>query len=355
MLSPELLVVIIQSMQPREVLNMSLLFPDLFTEGMWRSLTVKWDHYSYLPFSPRKRYAEIAYRTCLITGSYVRQRRKGTSCTLIASTSSYYSIRQQGLFAIHNKRKDILERLASQHPAEMHILYEESLQEDKLHCNRRMFNHLATLLDIKLTERQKFLAEPKLRADSRPEQVSDHLQVSVLYNPKGLYSRWLQGVSTEPGEDLTSRFIKDLCIHGDTPFWFMVYSRSQEVDVLERFVENSTPDNLETFHALTILKGLFCGNHMRLACIFGVKLNIDMDVGTILSCLALYYFNTGDDKGLYESLCYIKEKGVLKPGPYTSDIFRVELPEVISLLSENGIVESTESVRSMTFLLLSRW
>ena len=124
----ELLVVLIQNMQPREVLKMSLLFPELFTQGMWRSLTPKWNHYAFLPLPERKRYAEIAYRTCSITGYYVRQKRKGSSCSRITCTSNYYSPRQQALFAIHNHRKDILERLASEYTPEMHSLYHESLE-----------------------------------------------------------------------------------------------------------------------------------------------------------------------------------------------------------------------------------
>nr|WIL04220.1 putative DNA packaging enzyme [Cedratvirus lena] len=337
-------------MQPREVLKMSLLFPHLFTEGMWRSLTPKWDHYVFLPYSNRKRYAEIAYRTCCMTGYYVR---RSASYSRITSMSNYYSLKQQALFAVHNQRKDILQRLVSENVSEMHNLYQESLEEDKMHFNRSMFNYLASLLDIELTEREKFIASPVMRRESSEEQISDYMQVSVLNNPKSVYSRWFDSVSVEPGEDLKLRFIKDLCAHGDIAFWFMVYSRSQEKDILEKFIEISKVEDLQQTQAITILRGLFCGNHVQLASRFGTKFSLGMHVSVILSCLTTYYFNTGDDRGLYESLSYMQERGVFTPGPCVSDIFSVELPEVTSLLSKNSITDGTGLIQTITSLFFS--
>ncbi|SPN79725.1 Hypothetical protein BRZCDTV_487 [Brazilian cedratvirus IHUMI] len=350
-----MITVVVQSMEPREVLKMSLLFPDLFTEGMWRSLAPLWDQYAFLSLPPRKRYVEIAYRTCSITGYYVRHRRgEGNSFSRITCTSNYYSVRQQALFAIYNQRKDILEKLVSTNATEMYNLYHESTEEDKIHFNRPMFNYLASLLDIELTEKQKFIMDGKLQVDSSSEQVADFVQISLINDPSRFYSAWLRENVLEPEEDGKSKFIKELSSQEGIAFWFMVYSRSQEKEMLERFVELTQEDDLTAEQKYVTLRSLFTSNHLQLAARFGRKFNLGMHVTTILSCLATYYFNTGDDRGLYQSLSHMEKSGVLQAGPCVSDIFRVELPEVVSLLSRNYITETSNPVHIINSLFSSQ-
>lgn len=353
-LSPELVTVIIQSMQPREVLKMSLLFPELFTEGMWRSLTPKWDHYDFLCMPPRKRYAEIAYRTCSITGYYVRYRRgEDNSYSRITCTSNYYSVRQQALFAIYNQRKDILEKLVSRNTTKMYELYRESLEEDKIHFNRPMFNYLASLLNIELTEREKFIVDVKIQADSTATQIADFMQVSLINDRNKFYSAWLEKNVLEPEEDGKSKFIKVLSSCEGIAFWFTIYSRSQEEDILERFVETVQERDLSPQQQYMVMKSLFCSGHLRLGARFGRKFKLGMHAVTIMSCLATYYFNTGDDRGLYQCLSYMAEKKVLVPGACVSDIFTIELPEIVSLLSRERVTEANNPVHILNSLFSS--
>ncbi|QIN54455.1 hypothetical protein [Cedratvirus kamchatka] len=317
---PELLVVVIQSMQPREVLKMSLLFPDLFTEGMWRSLIPQWDYYSFLPYSARRKYAETAYRICLL------------SCTS-SRANAHYSVKQQALFAIHKQRKDILQCLVNNHSSELTKLYYQSLTEDRIYFNRPMFNYLASLLKLEVTNRENFIGNPDFTHNYSMENATDYIQMSVLHNNQDLYFRWADKNSVPKDDKVKSRFIETL-FPKDAEFWFMIYSRSQEKEILEKLLQESKDKDLSIFGVRTILRNLFHSNHIQLASKFGVKFREDIDLQVILSCLETYYFNSGDDKGLYESLLYMEERKVLKPGVYTFD---VELPEVLSLLERNGI------------------
>jgi hypothetical protein len=341
--APELLQVILTHIQPREVLKMSLLFPDLFTEGMWRSLVKEWDHYAFLSekvtFSPRKKYAEIAYRTCLLSRCRVRRSGTPSSCSQIRSFSKYYGPEQQALFAIHRKRKDIIQQLASEYPSVLVSLYYKSMEEEKIYFNRPMFNYLASLLGIKVSERENFIADPEPREEYSIEQSSDHINVSVIQEDENLYSRWAKNFSQEQKGDLKMRFVKEVCLGVDSEFWFSIYSKSQEKEILEKLIQESNESDLSIFGVRSILRNLFRSNHVQLAAKFSTKLGVDLQLQTILSCLACYYFNTGDDKGLYESLLHMEERKILKPGVYSSDIFTIELPEVVSLLERNGIKE----------------
>ena len=216
-----------------------------------------------------------------------------------------------------------------------------------------MFNYLASLLDIELNQRQKFIVQPEINVNSSSMEVADFMQVSLINDCNKFYSAWLQSAQIETGEDSKSKFIKELCLQNSMIFWFIVYSRSQEKEMLERFIDLTLAKDLTLEQKLVIIKSLLCSGHLQLAARLGRKFALDIHVDTILSCLETYYFNTGDDKGLYESLLYMEEKQVLLPGPCVSDIFNVELPEVVSLLSKNKIIEAKNPVHIINSLFAS--
>ncbi|SOB74135.1 hypothetical protein BQ9231_00252 [Cedratvirus lausannensis] len=336
--APELLEVIISHMQPREVLKISLLFPDLFNEGMWRSLVKDWDHYSFLPYHNRRKYAEIAYRTCLLTGSYIRCSVAPSSRSYIRTISNFYSPRQQALFAIHKQRKDILGQLVSDHPRLLGRLYYNSLEEDKIFFNRPMFNYLASLFEKEISERERSIAKVEPGADRSVQYMVDYIQTCIIHNNQDFY-RLQAGKYSVREDEAKLCFVQNVCLKEDVEFWFAIYSKSQEKEILEKFLQEVKKDDLSIFGVRSVLRNLFRSNHVQLAARVGTKFGDDIGVDVILSCLACYYFNTGDDKGLYESLLYMEERKVLKPGVYISDIFTIELPEVRSLLERNGVKE----------------
>ncbi|SHO33340.1 Hypothetical protein BQ3484_272 [Cedratvirus A11] len=298
----EILMTIIEQMGIKDILWMSLVYPELFEESTWKKLTKHhlasdWEHYSFLSDNPRKRFVQIAIRKSLLRAP---------------------SITTQVWFALLNQRKDLIEILCKEYPQETRKVCLGLTREENIYFNRPMVNSACSRLGYMPSEREKAIAEFKPGKKAGLNQTDQIRMTSLTRDVHPSYS-----------ENFLQENSNDLC--------FFIYSVTQERDLLEKLLDRvSTEETLPSIKR-NILCNLYRGNHMHLAKRFEEKHDTSLTLAVLLSCLTDYYLNTGDEKGLYLSLVTLEEQGLLCPGSYHSKIFDLELEEVATLLERNKI------------------
>ncbi|SOB74221.1 hypothetical protein BQ9231_00338 [Cedratvirus lausannensis] len=298
----EVLVTIIEQMGIKDILRISLVYPELFEESMWKKLTKyhlasDWEHYSFLSDNPREKFAQIAIRKSLLKAP---------------------SITAQVWFALLNQRKDLIEILCKEHPVETRKVCLGLAREENIYFNRPMVNFAFSILGYIPTDREEDIANFKPREESYLNLTDDIRMTSLARNVHPVYS-----------EDFLQENSNDLC--------FFIYSATQERNLLEKLLDRVSTEEIAPASKRNILCNLYRGNHMHLAKRFEEKHNTSLTLAVLLSCLTDYYLNTGDDRGLYFSLLTLEEQGLLCQGSYHSKIFDLELEEVATLLKRNKI------------------
>jgi hypothetical protein len=299
---PEILVTIITRMKIKDILRMSLAFSELFDESMWKMLTKHrlssdWDYYSFLLPCFRKRFAEIAIRKSLLR----------------APTAT-----AQVWFALLNKRRNLIQSLRKKHPVEMRKVCMNLSHEENIYFNRPAVNFALSRLGYMLSEREQAIARFKIGKKTRLNQTDQIRMSSLVRNAPLSYSK-----------DFLQENSNELC--------FFIYSVTQERELLEKILDKVGAEEIAPAAKRNILCNLYRGNHLDLAKRFEEKHDTALTLAMLLSCLADYYLNTGDDRGLYLSLLALEEKGLLLEGSYHSKIFELELEEVSTLLKRNRI------------------
>lgn len=306
----ELLVPILLKMEAKPILRMSLALPELFDENMWRMLTrevleADWDHYSFLPFSSRRRFVEIAQRKCLLS----------VDC----STRQVY-------LAIFNNRRDILEKCCRENPDETKAILDASLSFERLYFNRPLYNFIQERLFGGTFERLQLL-ERKINLTLDPRYWEERYNVSSekmcvgsmdsshirMYDLLQMYV-----LHTEQEDDIALR-------EDNIQFWLNIYSRSQKKAMISSMIDFTNKGKLEN-----ILCNLYSSNHLDLAQKYQEKFAVSLTSQEILNRLAIYYVNTGDDRGLYQTLSRLEMDDTVTTENY---VFRLGLPEVNLLFS----------------------
>ncbi|SPN79388.1 Hypothetical protein ZAZAV_299 [Cedratvirus Zaza IHUMI] len=326
--SSEVMVLILLEMEIKDILRMSLVLPELFDENTWsllcrNTLATSWDHYSFLPLSQRRKFVEIARRKCLLP----------TICPF-----------SQVRWAIFNKRADILERVAKEHFSETSTVYRSSLEEYRVYFNRPMYNFVQQCLYGKAYFRDRLILIAECDV-SNPRPFS-----SYTWQERFAMMRQEEGLEITPFEYLSTydelhMYIlhgeqdDDITLDGDNiELWLSLYSKSQKKAIISRMIDFAEKDNLPLM-LHKILCNLYSGNHLDLAARYEKKFNIHLTGDQVLSNLATYYFNTGDDRGLYHSLCLLDEQGKINKVRRDNYILYLGLIEVDLLLAKYGIIK----------------
>ncbi|SPN79394.1 Hypothetical protein ZAZAV_302 [Cedratvirus Zaza IHUMI] len=314
----EILVPIIKNMQVRDILRMSLLYSDLFDESTWRMLSKEvlhadWEYYSYLPFSTRKRFVEIAARKSLFF-------------------PPWYSVKQKLVFAILNQEKDLLRDLCKRHAPIVKSVCDSLSSEGNIYFNRPMINFAYQQLGCMVSKRDKAIADFNSTGQTSLNQV-DYFRMDILLTRGDKFYldcvEREQVVTDNPKDHVVDTLLKE----NDRGTLFFVYSITQEKDILEKIFETVTKGECGE----GILRNLYRANHLDLAKKLEKRFGVKINPASVLSCLADYYFNMGDERGLYESLLFLERERLLRRGRYQSKIFNIELEEIASLLKRNGI------------------
>nr|WIL04808.1 hypothetical protein Cduv_328 [Cedratvirus duvanny] len=314
-MQPEILVAIIKEMEIKDILRMSLVFSELFDEGMWRMLTKylffsDWDYYSFLEkatFSPRKRFAQIVIRKSFLPAS---------------------TVTSQVWFALLNQRKDLIQVLCKeQRNITAKICWSLSYGEH-IYFNRYMVNYALSILGYMIGEREMAIAKFK-PGKKTSLNFTDRIRMNSLSG----------GGANTCDEEFLKENSNELC--------FFVYSVTREKELLSKLLNRVDTKDIAPATKRNILCNLYRSNYLDLAKEFEQKYSVDVSLAIILSCLADYYLNTGDDKGLYESLSLLQEQGLLLAGSYQSKIFELELEEVTTLLKKNRIFSNKVAVKKV--------
>nr|WIL04191.1 hypothetical protein Clen_261 [Cedratvirus lena] len=304
-------------MQPKNILRISLVYPDLFDEIMWKMLCTDWEYYSYLPFSTRKRFAEIAARKSLLF-------------------PSWYSPEHKFVFVILNQRKDLIQEFCEKKPKSAKAVCGGLSHEGNIYFNRPMINFAYSLLGCTVSDRNKAIAD--FNPDDKTfllENPKDRTRMCSLRGVDNVYMDWAGSVEI----DNPKKHFVDTILKGSAKgSWFIIYSITRDKEILERMTETIMEADMLFETKKIVLRNLYRGNHIDLARKFVTKFSVDLPRSEMLSCLADYYFNTGDDRGLYESLLFFERECLLYRGFYRSKIFNIELEEITSLLKRNGLV-----------------
>nr|WIL03321.1 hypothetical protein Cbor_293 [Cedratvirus borely] len=334
----EIIVPILLEMEIKDILRMSLLEPDLFDESTWRMLckslfNTSWDHYSFLLQTGRKRFVEIAKRKCFLP----------VDCPL-----------RQIYLAIFNQRKDILERCSKEHPKLTEKICLHSSTRTRIYFNRDMYNFLYQCLGKEPSYREQQVGQ---------HQNNFHTSLALLEmmvgkgdGTKSLLERFNQKMGlgiyrTGVMDDDYIRLYDDLqmCVlygnqddlvvvdDDNIEFWLTLYSRSQKRDIIERLIEQANKNNLPLMNRESILSLLYKSNNLELARKFEEKFNKRIYDNDFAMKLITYYLNTGDDRGLYESLCILEKRGMIKEGVVDGFVFNLGLDEVNLVLRRCGI------------------
>ncbi|SPN79570.1 Hypothetical protein BRZCDTV_420 [Brazilian cedratvirus IHUMI] len=272
-------------MDVKSILNMSLLEPNLFDESIWRMLCPDWDYYSFLSFSARRKFAEIAVRKGLLRAK---------------------SVKKQIWFALLNQRKDLLEDLCRERAFSVKMVCDSLSQEENIYFNRSMINFAYQTLGYVVTDREKVIANFATSTQKTYLEDIDYVRMHSLTGDESMYRKWVErgGIVTD---DAKAYFVDSFLKENNKEMWFYTYSITQERDILEKIFERITPENLSLQGRKDILANLYRANHLDLAKRFETKFALNLDLDLILSCLSDYYFNTGDERGVYESLLSVCE------------------------------------------------
>lgn len=305
----ELLVPILLQSQVKLILKISLVYPELFDESMWRMLTrevlgADWDYYSFLPFFSGRRFAEIARRKCLLS--------------VVCPTRQVY-------LAIFNGRRDILERCCREHPQESKTVFESSLSFDRLYFNRPLYNFIQerlfgrTLERLQLLERKIILTLESSYWEENYYTWTDRLCTAIMDTSYIRMYDLLQMhlLHTEQEDKISLR-------EDNIQFWLTMYSRTQKKAMISSMIDFAKRENL-ALELRRILCNLYSSNHLDLAQKYQEKFGISLTSQEILNRLAIYYVNTGDDRGLYQTLSRLEIDDTVTR---ENHIFYFGLPEV---------------------------
>nr|WIL03593.1 hypothetical protein Cplu_291 [Cedratvirus plubellavi] len=325
--SSEVMVLILLEMEIKDILRMSLVLPELFDENTWsllcrNTLATSWDHYSFLPLSQRRKFVEIARRKCLLP-----------------AICPFSQVR----WAIFNKRTDILERVAKEHFSETSTVYRSSLEEYRVYFNRPMYNFVQQCLYGRVYYRDRLIGEYKSPSPRPFSSYTWQERFTMMRQEEGLEITPFEYLSTY--DELHMHILHgeqddDITLDGDNiELWLSLYSKSQKKAIISRMIDFVEKDNLPLM-LLKILCNLYSGNHLDLAARYEKKFNIHLTSDQVLSNLATYYFNTGDDRGLYQSLCLLDEQGKINKRVRRDNyILYLGLIEVDLLLAKYGIIK----------------
>nr|WIL02818.1 hypothetical protein Cbor_292 [Cedratvirus borely] len=316
----EIIMPVLLKMETKDIFNLSLVYPELFDEATWSLLCkslfgASWDYYSFLPEkNQRRKFVEIARRKCFLP----------VSCP-----------RSQLYLALFNNRKDIIEQCCLQHPKQAGKVVLSSFSFDRLYFNRPLYNFAQEILFGGTFQRLKLLEQKRDLPSLVPEyweekyslatedfcygsmdnshaRVHDLLHMYILYKEEG-------------GENIVLR-------EDNVEFWLNMYSRSQKKAIISRMIDFAQKKDLPC-KSENILCNLYSSNHLDLAEKYQTKFSLSLSKEQILASLANYYINTGDDRGLYQSLSLLEKEGKLKGGPVEDNlIVKLGLSEVNSLL-----------------------
>nr|WIL03320.1 hypothetical protein Cbor_298 [Cedratvirus borely] len=315
----EILIPIIREMEVRDILKVSLVYPELFDESMWRmlckhSLCSDWNYYSFLSQVDRKRFAQIAIRKSFLPAS---------------------TVMGQIQFAILNQRKDLVESLCNAYPQEVKKVCQDLSFEENIYFNRLMVNFAYSCLGLVALNRSKAIVDFKPGEKTILSQ-KDQIRMSSFLGDDSIYADWARRAGFETDKP-KSLFINNALQEDDKGLLFYFYSNTQEVEILERMLEEVSAQEIAPVTKRNILCNLYRANHVDLALRFEQKYGVSLVMSMMLSCLADYYLNTGDERGLYLSLLALEEQNLLLAGFYHSKIFDLELDEIATLLERNAI------------------
>lgn len=326
----EILPTIIQEMEIEDILRISLVYPELFEESMWRRLCgdvlgCDWDYYSFLPeMSKRRKFAKIAVRKSFLPAPTP----EGKVC-----------------FAILNQRRDLLKVLCRKYPGEARKVCRAMSQEGNIYFNRPLVNFALTCLGHMLLDREKAIANFSFgRAESL--SLTDQIRMYNLTGGESVHDVCLK----EFGMDGKALLEEKLLEEYSRDLFYLIYSMTREKDILDKMIDRFREFDLSPSNKRNILCNLYRGNFLDLALKHENKYQVQLDVCTLLSCLADYYLNSGDDRGLYLSLLQLEERGVLLAGSYHSKIFILQLEEVNMILERNKIVCGLSSLQTKPLL-----
>ncbi|SHO33345.1 Hypothetical protein BQ3484_277 [Cedratvirus A11] len=309
-------------MQVGDILRMSLIHTDLFDDSMWRMLCkevlqTNWEHYSYLPFSTRKRFVEIAARKSLLF-------------------PPWYSPECKVLFAILNQRRDLIQEFCEKKPKSVKAVCDGLSHEGNIYFNRPMVNFAYSLLGHTVSDRDKAIADFNPHDETfRLNHHEDYARMCSLRGVDNIYMTWAKSVEIK---DPKAHFVDAILKGSGKASWFVIYSMTREKEILERMIEEVAEADMLSQTKRIVLRNLYRGNYIDLARKFVTKFSVDLSHSEILYCLADYYLNTGDEKGLYQTLLFFEREHLLRRGRYQSRIFIIELEEIASLLKRNGLV-----------------
>nr|WIL04192.1 hypothetical protein Clen_262 [Cedratvirus lena] len=307
-MQPEILVAIIKEMQPKDILRMSLLEPNLFDERMWKMLSSNWEYYSFLSSKGRRKFAEIAIRKSLLKAP---------------------TLRSQIWFAILNQKRNLIQDLCREFD---NIKLVKSVcdvlsSEENIYFNRPMINFVYQQLGYVVSDREKIIANFSSTEKTCLSDV-DYVRMHILNKDDSVYSDWVERggiVTNDPKGHFVDAFLKE----DNKEAWFFIYSITQEKEILEKIFDRVTTEEVYFPASEEILANLYRANHLNLAKRFEKKFGIHLGLELVLSCLADYYFNTGDEKGLYESLLSL---GPLCEKDYRrSKMSNIEMEEITAL------------------------
>ena len=298
----EILVTILLETGIKDILKMSLALPELFDESMWsllckRLLSSDWDYYSFLEQSNRKRFVEIAIRKSLLPAP---------------------TIKGQFWFALLNQRNDLVKDLCTKHPQETKKVCLALSREENIYFNRPMVNYALATLGHMITGREWSIANFKVSG-----------------------GQGLNLVDLTRMHSLTGNRLEDDWFEQKKELWFFVYSATREKAMLADLIEKVNIA-LAPGTKRNLLCNLYRNNYLDLAKRFESKYEAELSLSLLLSCLTDYYFNTGDDRGLYQSLVELEKQGLLEAGSYESKIFELELEEVSALLQRNKVCKQSK-------------
>jgi hypothetical protein len=163
-----------------------------------------------------------------------------------------------------------------------------------------MVNFAYQSLGYVVADREKLIANFNSVQKALLEDV-DYAVMHILTGDDFMYRNWMQRGDTVVGNP-KDYFVDTFLEEDNKEPWFFIYSITQEKEILEKIFERTSPEEVSLRARGNILRNLYRANHLGLAKRFEDKFSVNINLESILSCLSDYYFNTGDERGLHESL-----------------------------------------------------
>nr|WIL04168.1 hypothetical protein Clen_238 [Cedratvirus lena] len=337
--SPPMDSVILQvllSSQPREILLHSLVNPGFFTKQTWKLLCRQvlfssWLDYKHVSKNPRRRFVEIACR-------------KG----LQGETGGLYSEEYRVLFAIFKRDLQNLKGVIERFPEETNSLFFK-LRSKK---ERFFFQRELCLIEQGKSLLYNSYAEVIAEAEERKAFLLNSWDVvtRLLINGDQRSLEILEGLFFPKVSlggkraDSCSLSLSELVLQDrrNKYKWLQAYSFSKDDCMIEKlFALNYS--SLNRSHVREIARNLCTSGNLSL--IYKLEKEYTnsayFEDGMLsfeekLHCLTNYYLFTGDDRGFYHRLLEVMGNKSPITGE-TNIIFEVELYEVRDLLKREGL------------------